>query len=85
MPLTEWDDHMRSLRQIIEHAEAYHASESRAIGWAFHSLTISEREAFDTWLVSINHVLAHEPGTTEQRFTRFMTDKVSGRYKGPLP
>lgn len=76
----------RTLGSIITDARARCEQEAaRGWEWTFFHMTESEREMFDHWLVKINHVLAHEPGTVERRFKRFIADLVSGRYRGELP
>jgi hypothetical protein len=80
------DDASR-LTTLIEDARHRMAREALdGARWTFHRvMTKADRDTFDWWLVSINHVLANEPGTQERRFLSFMSDLTSGRYKGQLP
>ena len=76
----------RSLTNIFADARARMEMEAgRGADWTYMYMTEAERDAFDRWLVSISHVLAQEAGTTERRFKLFMSDLISGRYKGEMP
>lgn len=76
-----------TLTNLIQDAlrrAAYEAT--RGIEHTFHRvMTQADRDAFDAWLVRINHVLASEAGTQETRFRRFIQDVMSRRYKGEMP
>lgn len=75
----------RTLTAIFSEARARCLMEAtRGSDWTFAHMTSAEREAFDSWLVEVGHVLASEPGTTEGRFRSFVADLVSGRYRGGL-
>jgi hypothetical protein len=48
-----------------------------AAAWEFHfSMSAAAREAFDLWLVATNHPSAMEPGTTERRFCRRVSEEA---------
>jgi hypothetical protein len=45
------------------------AAQRKDASWTFHrSMSAADREAFDRWLVKIDHPLAYQPGTTWHRF-----------------
>ena len=77
---------MRTLTVILSDARVRYETEAiRGPEWTLMHMSQTERDAFDRWLVKVNHVLASEAGTQESRFLRFVRDWCSGRYKGEMP
>lgn len=72
-------------QRITEAVSRYEQEAARGPAWTFLQMTQEERDAFDRWLVSVNHASAWEAGTQERRFARFICELASGRYTGPRP
>ena len=71
------------IRDAVSRAEY---ESTRGIEHTFHwVMTQADRDAFDRWLVQINHVSASEAGTQEYRFRRFVQEVRSGQYAGEMP
>lgn len=52
-------------------------SPDRQLAWDIQWLTTEKKNLIDKWLVSIQHPLAYEPGTQEQRVREIVKEMAS--------
>lgn len=69
-----------TLAEMIEYAV------SGDVSWVFHRVMSDwDHKAFDGMLVASAHPLAHEPGTTERRFTQYVRQIRASRGRSLHP
>ena len=71
------DDTPHILDDVLQRVLAGESLDSAVVWVWFHASTATDRSAIDSWLVKLQHPLAGEPSTPEQRFRAICREHVT--------